>query len=187
MAIVFTVFAIGLSQTATGLATRSEYRFYPAAMLTNPRPIPEHVETQYLANFVSTNTKADDIILPIHDLITVPYAVHLAGRSLPAQGINLRHSYRRLRPGLNDLEKSEVLDVLEREGLWTDEILETWIDNTFDTIVFQVDPRNRDSDLENRIAQKFDRTASMGFRGWNVHLYKRKSMSSNPPTLEQGQ
>ena len=187
LAILFTVVAIGLSQTATGLATRSDYRFYPAAMLANSRPISEQIETQYLADFFRTNTTPDQLILPIHDLVTVPYAIFLAGRPLPAQGINLRHSYRQLKPGLSDSEKKETLDVLEREGLWTDESLQTWIDTKYDTIVFQVDLRDRESDLEQRIAERFDRTASLGFRGWNIHLYKRKSNGNDQSTIESGQ
>ncbi len=172
--IIFAAVIIGLSQTASGLATRSEYRFYPAAMLTNPRPIPEQDETVHLAAFIRENTAPGDAILPIHDLITVPYAVFLADRPFPAQGLNLRHSYRKLKPNLTEEERTATRNALQTEGLWTDEILEDWIDTGYDTIIFQVDPRDRDSLLESRIERSFDRTASTGFRGWNVHLYTRK-------------
>ena len=173
MAVVFTGMVITLSQTATGFATRSEYRFYPSAMLANPRPISEQEETRALAAFLKDHIKTDKPLLPIYDLVTVPYAAFLADRSFPTQGINLRHSYRQLRPDLNEQEKRDVLYAAEREGLWTDEILERWIAGGFDTIVFQVDPRNRESNLQQSIAKFFERKASTGFRGWNIHVYER--------------
>lgn len=175
----FAAVVISLGQTASGLATRSDYRFYPSAMLTNTRAISEREETTQLATFLRDNTPAGEAILPIHDMITIPHALFLAERTFPVQGLNLRHSYRLIRSNLSDSERSAILDVIGREGLWTDELLENWIQTEYDTVVFQVDPRGRNSSLEARIQRDFDRTASTGFRGWNVHVYQRKSVGDD--------
>ncbi len=180
LTLLFMVVVISLNQAASGLATRVEYRFYPAAQLAEARPISEREETEQLAAFLRNNTDPEKEILPIHDLVTVPYALFLADRSFPVQGLNLRHSYRRFAPDLSDTERDRMLTVLADQGLWTDEILESWIESDIDVIVFQVDPRDRDSLLETRIAQTFTRTASTGFRGWNVHIYQRNEDSQDP-------
>lgn len=173
--VLFALTVLAYNETASGMATRDEYKYYPQAMLTEPRPIPEQEETRQLAGFLRMNTDPFKPILPIHDLITVPYALALADRTFPVQALNLRHSYRELVPGLSEQEAQTVNQTLEREGLWTDETMDRWISDTYDTIVFQVDPRNRDADLEQVIERSFSRIASTGFRGWNVHIYQRQS------------
>lgn len=178
LTVIFCFVIIGLNVTASGLASRPEYRFYPSAMLTNPRPLPETVSTQNLAEFIRSNTSGDHSILPIHNLATVPLAVFRSGRDFPVQGINMRHSHRKLRDGLSDAERTETLLAIQKEGLWTDEILEQWLDEDYDTILFQVDPRDRESDLLTRIEDKFERTAETGFRGWNVYIYERRAATS---------
>lgn len=176
---IFCILIVGLNVTASGLATRPEYRFYPSAMLTNPRPIPETVSTQNLAEFIRSNTSRDRLILPIHNLATVPLAVFQSGRDFPVQGINMRHSYRQLRDDLSDTERMDTLMALEKEGLWTDEILGKWIEQDYDTILFQADPRNRRSDLLTRIEDSFVRIAETGFRGWNLYIYERRANLSS--------
>lgn len=180
LTVIFCFVIVGLNITASGLATRPEYRFYPSAMLTNPRPLPETVSTQNLAEFIRSNTHGDGSILPIHNLATVPLAVFRSERDFPVQSINMRHSYRKLRDGLSSTERTNTLDALIEEGLWTDEVLEVWIDKDYDTILFQADPRDRQSDLLSRIERDFDRTAGTGFRGWNVYIYKRRNPLSTP-------
>ncbi|MDG2320594.1 MAG: glycosyltransferase family 39 protein [Rhodospirillaceae bacterium] len=175
---LFAVAVIAYNQSASSVATRDEYRFYPQAMLSEPRPIPERVETEQLAAFLRENTDPTKSILPVHDLVTVPYALFLADRRFPVQGLNLRHSYRVLTPGLSDSERQITYGNLEREGLWADETLDNWIAKAYDTIVYQVDPRDRDSNLEATIGESFARTASTGFRGWNVHVYQRRPVDT---------
>jgi hypothetical protein len=75
-------------------------------------------------------------------------------------------------------DRKITLGNLEREGLWADETLDNWIAKAYDTIVYQVDPRNRDSNLEATIEESFARTASTGFRGWNVHVYQRRPVDT---------
>lgn len=189
LTLIFCLVIVGLNLTASGMATRPEYRFYPSSMLTNPRPIPETVSTQNLAEFIRINTDSNLPILPIHGLTTVPLAVFQADREFPVQTINMQHSYRKLKGDLSEGERAATLIALENEGLWTDEILETWINQTYDTILFQIDPRNRQSDLLEQIEESFERTAETGFRGWNIYVYQRRdeklnSDASKPATPE---
>ncbi|MFL2769889.1 MAG: glycosyltransferase family 39 protein [Rhodospirillaceae bacterium] len=171
---LFMIAIISCNQLASSLASRDAYRLYPQAMLKESRPVAESVETLKLADFFRKSTSSKQAILPIHDLITIPYALFQANRHFPVQGLNLRHSYRKIRPGLTKSDYGQTLNSLEIEGLWADETLMRWITKTYDTIVFQVDPRNRYSDLETTIKKSFTLSASTGFRGWNVHVYKRK-------------
>lgn len=180
LTLLFCCVIIGLNLTASGLATRPEYRFYPSAMLTNPRPIPETTSTQNLAKFINNNTSANGTILPIHAMATIPLAVFQADRDFPVQGINMSHSYRTLKTNLTETERLQTLSAIEQEGLWTDQILDRWIAEDFDTIIFQVDPRNRQSNLRQRIEENFQRTAETGFRGWNIYIYERDDPLSSP-------
>lgn len=188
LTLIFCFVIVGLNLTVSGLATRPEYRFFPAAMLTNPRPIPETVSTQNLTEFIESNTDESQPILPIHGLSTIPLATFLADRAFPVQAINMRHSYRKLKANLTEDERVATLLALEKEGLWADETMEKWVTQTFETILFQIDPRDRNSSLLSQIEEKYDRTAETGFRGWNVYIYrKRGSGASNnaPNTVQQ--
>jgi hypothetical protein len=173
LVLLFAVVIVGLNFAASGLATRQEYKFYPSAMLINPRPLTWQTETKNLASFLSENTDPATPLLIVHNLITVPYAAFLADRSFPVQSINMAHSYRFVKDSVRPGDRAMVLRNLEREGLWTDETLDRWLTKGYDTIVFQVDPRDRNSDLRGRIETMFEKTATMGFRGWNIDVYRR--------------
>lgn len=184
LTLLFCFVIVGLNITASGIATRPEYRFYPAAMLTNPRPLPETVSTQNLAEFIRANTSPDRPLLPIHGMTTIPLAVFYADREFPIQSINMRHSYRTVKRDISDEARAATLTAVTKEGLWTDEVLESWIAETYDTILFQADPRNRQSDLLQRIEKDFERSAETGFRGWNIYVYERREGDSlNNPRI----
>jgi len=181
---LFVIVVVSLNQAASGFATRDEYRFYPSSQLKQVRPISEREETEQLAVFFRQTIASDQKTLPIHDLVTIPYALFLADRKFPVQGLNLRHSYRTLVPSLTEDERKSLASILGSQGLWNDDIMDQWIANKFDVIVYQSDPRNRDSTLESRISETFTRTASTGFRGWNVHIYVRNDIEAMPPHLD---
>jgi hypothetical protein len=168
-----TISVIIMNYLSSGLATRTEYKFYPTAMFKNDRPIAEKEETEQLAAFIKKHTDPTSQILPIHNLITIPYAIFLAERSLPPQGINLKHSYRSIKSNLSDIKKERTIKALQYEGLWSDEILEIWLAKTYNTIIFQMDPRPQSSRLKEKIELNFVKTASTGHRGYNVHIYHR--------------
>lgn len=178
--LLFAAVVAGLNLTASGLATREEYKFYPSAMLINTRPMTWQEETKKLAAFLRENTNPSTPLLIVHNLITVPYAAFMADRTFPVQSLNMAHSYRRVKDTVQPGDRAMVLRNLEREGLWTDETLDRWLTKGFDTVVFQVDPRNRNSDLRARIETQFEKTATTGFRGWNIDIYRR--ISRNGPT-----
>ncbi|MBP02371.1 MAG: hypothetical protein CMM25_06145 [Rhodospirillaceae bacterium] len=168
-----TISVITMNYTLTGLASRTEYKFYPIAMFKNERPISEEAETIQLASFIKKYTDPNDTILPIHNLVTIPYAIFLAERNFPTQGINLRHSYRTIKNNLSTVEKERVVHALQSEGLWSDEVLEVWLTKNYNTIIFQRDPRSPSGKLQKRIERDFVRSATTGFRGYNVHIYRR--------------
>ena len=178
----FAVIVIGLNVAASGLATRAEYQFYPSAMLSSLRGASEKETIEVLVKFLETHTEPNSPVLVLNTLITVPYAAFLSDLKFPAQGINLSQNYRRLKPTLNEPERKITIAALEQEGLWTDENLERWLSATYDTVVFQADPRGLNSNLLERIERDFDRTASTGYRGQTISIYRRKLASLTEDT-----
>ena len=99
---------------------------------------------------------------------------------MPPQSINMGAAERRLRPGLETAQRSAVLEALEKESLWSGEILLRWIKEDYDVVVFQ---EREDADQRAVIAalgDNFDMVSTRGFRGWNVFIYVRKQPDGQP-------
>ena len=156
---------------STAFALREEYKFYPASMMTNTRKTEWQKDTVKLAQFIKNNTKEELTVLPIHNLSMVPYSIFLAQKDFPQQMININHTYRKIKNIPHN--KGVLLQAIEKEGLWSDSLLNEWIEKKYNIIVYQSDPRRQDKALIKKIEKDFSIKATYGFRGWNIYIYKR--------------
>ena len=146
-------------------------------MMTNTRKTEWHEDTLKLAEFIKKNTKNEKEILPIHNLSMIPYSVFLAKKKFPQQLININHTYRKIK---NIPHNKDILrKAIEEEGLWSDDLLDEWIEKKYDIILFQSDPRKKDEILLKKIEEKFSIKDSTGFRGWNIYIYERDESANN--------
>ena len=101
----------------------------------------------------------------------VPYSIFLAQKDFPQQMININHTYRKIKNIPHN--KGVLLQAIEKEGLWSDSLLNEWIEKKYNIIVYQSDPRRQDKSLIKKIEKDFSIKATYGFRGWNIYIYKR--------------
>lgn len=174
------VCAIGLNALASGIpvpygaAGQNPYRFFPEPMLHQFGPIPERLEIDAFAKIIAATTPADKPILVLHNQPSLPYAVARAGRRMAVQSLNIRQSYRGLRDGLSAQERAEVIGALEAESLWTDESLRNWLENGFDTVIYEAGTGHPAFPPETVLAQHFDLRTQAEYLGWTIRIYVRR-------------
>jgi len=165
---------VGINSFASGLATVHEYRSYPEPMLRQDRRLSQLEDINKFSVFVRQNTDPEKPVLIMHSLSGLPYAVFKADRMFPVQNINPLQSYRQLKKGLSKTQEKAVIEALYKEGLWTDDLLEHWALNTYDTVIFQEGLKTEVGSVPEILSEHFDLTESSSYRGWNIRLFKRK-------------
>ena len=169
-----TLLVVGINTFASGLATVDEYRSYPEPMLRQVRPLSQLEDINKFSVFVRENTNPGKPVLIIHSLSGLPYAVFKADRIFPVQNINPLQSYRQLKKGLSKTQETAVMAALDKEGLWTDDLLERWAASTYDTVIFQEGLKTEVGSVPEILSEQFDLTESSSYRGWNIRLFERK-------------
>lgn len=180
---LFMIIIVSVNLFSSSLASRNEYKNYPISMLQNTRKTSWQEDVLQLSEFIKQNTDQDSEVLPIHNLSIVPYSIFLAKRDFPHQMININHTYREI--DIKRYNEYDILNALEEEGFWSNQLLNKWIKEKFNIIIFQADPRDRYSELIDDIEKDFTRKASTGFRGWNIYIYERNIYSNKDQMNKQ--
>lgn len=173
------VIVVAINTFAPGVAFDPANKFFPVAMLADPRAPNEAAETETLARWIASNATQQEPILLIHGLGTqrvaeLPYATFLAGHLLPPQSFDLARTRRVIGARLSAVQKEAVQAAIEEETLWSDETMKRWIAREYDVIVFQDDKTQASAALLPDITAQFDQAATTSFRGANLILFKRK-------------
>ena len=174
---LFIILILSTNIFGSMFASREEYKFYPSSMMTNTRKTEWQEDTLKLAKFIEKNTKDETNILPIHNLSMIPYSIFLAKKKFPQQMININHTYRKIKNIPHN--KKILMNAIAEEGLWSDDLLDEWIEKKYNIILFQSDPRKKDKSLIKRIEEDFSIKDSTGFRGWNIYIYERNESLKN--------
>ncbi len=169
--------AIGLNAFGSLIRVSAQpnpYRLFPEPMLHQYQPVREAVEIEQFAQVIAGITPADKPVLVLHTQPALAYAVFRAGRQPAVQSLNIRQSFRELRPDLDPLTRNDVLKAVAGESLWTRETLQQWLNGGFDTIVLQEGSGIADYPTAAALELAFDLRTRAIFLGWSVAIYTRK-------------
>jgi hypothetical protein len=167
--------ALALNTFAPLMATREALHSFPAAMLMQSRAGAEQEDVAALMRFVGQNvpTSSEPILL-IHRLPALPYAVHMAGRRLPAVSLNPTASLRAAPAAATGARREAALAAIERSGNWTGETLRRWVERDYDMIIWQDGALSVDAATAELLSTNFEAAATTDYRGAKLTLYKRK-------------
>ena len=177
--LVGALLAAALNTFAPNLATQSAYRSFPVPLMTQGRSATEMAEIETMARWIAGNTAEREPILLLHSLgsqrvASLPYAVFLSGRTMPAQSLNPAASRRTVNPKLSGPAREAVQAAIEEESLWSEETFSRWVERDYDVILWQHDPTLDQKAQVAAITARFDLAGTTGYRGAMISLYKRK-------------
>ena len=155
--------------------TLSRYRVFPWPLMQRFNGLSDLDLAHRLSEIVARTIPEGSKVLVIHNLSALPYAVSLAGRTMPVQDLNLRQSYRQLRPGLSAAEQETARTALEGESFWSDETLMDWLDHGVDAVMLQDGALPLSDAARASLAQHFIQTANVVYLGAVVGIYVRRS------------
>lgn len=164
---------------ASGLAFSNDYRLFPLARVSVDSSTTETKQIEKLAQWIASHTSPDEPILPIHSLgskrlPSLPYAVFLAGHTMPIQSIDLSASYRTIKQNLSGPAREAVQGALDEESLWTEATMQRWLNRDYDLVLFQADPTIDQSNRLITITAHFNHLATTDFQGSNIYLFERR-------------
>jgi hypothetical protein len=169
------ILALAINTFAPGLATRDLYKFFPAEMLKQTRPVAEQRDIAGFMRFVGQNTSGAEPILLLHNQPALPYAVHMAGRAFPTVSLNSAATIRVVPASLEGARREAELARIERAGGWTQETVKRAVERDYDVILIQEQAMTLDPEVAALLDDAFEAAGATDFRGSRVVLYKRKT------------
>jgi len=164
---------------ASSLAFSDDYRLFPFARVSIDLATSEPRQVDALAQWIASHASPDEPLLPIHSLgpkalPALPYAVFLAGHTMPSQSIDLVASHRTIKQSLSGPARGAVQTAIDEESLWTDATMQRWINRDYGLILFQADPTVDQSDLLITITAHFNHIATTNFQSSSIYLFERR-------------
>jgi len=168
--------ALALNTFGPVLAGSEVLRSFPAEVLKQPRPAAERQDVAALMRFIGQNVAAGgEPMLLLHDMASIPYAVHMAGRRFPSVSLNPAAAQRTLATTLSGPRREAALAAIENSGLWTAETLRRWVERDYDLILWQEGAVAKDQMVAALLETGFETVAETDYRGSRLILYRRKS------------
>ncbi|MBL8631404.1 MAG: hypothetical protein JNM81_17345 [Rhodospirillaceae bacterium] len=166
--------ALALNCFAPALAMQDSMRFFPVEMFKQPRPAAEMQDVNALMRVIGEHVPGNELVLLLHRVPGLPYAVHMAGRRFEPVSINPMTELRSVPATLTGQQREATLASLERSGHWSGETLRRWIERDYDMIILQDNLLVLD-DATTAALGSFDAVAVADFRGVKLTIYKRKT------------
>jgi hypothetical protein len=168
--------ALALNTFGPVMAGREDLRSFPAEMLKQPRPAAELQDVTALMRFIGQNVPSgSESMLLLHDMPSIPYAVHMAGRRFAAVSLNPKAAQRTLAATLSGPRREAMLAATERNGYWTTETLRRWVERDYELILWQDGAVTMDQMIAALLETGFETVAVTDYRGAKLTLYRRKT------------